>query len=135
MHHESFIKMRDKIICVNTGMFLIRLGLGLVFVVHGWSKLAHMQETISFFATLGFPAFVAYLVALVEFLGGLAMITGVCTKWAGFGIAIVMVGAVYSMRASGFSGGYEFPLTLLLTSLGVAFTGPGTATIHSLAKK
>ncbi len=127
--------MRDKIICVNTGMFLIRLGLGLVFVIHGWGKLSHMQDTIAFFATLGLPAFIVYLVSLGEFIGGIAMIIGVYTKWAGFGIAIIMVGAVYFMRAKGFSGGYEFPLVLLLTSLGVAFTGPGTATIHSLMKK
>lgn len=127
--------MRDKIICVNTGMFLIRLGLGLVFVIHGWGKLSHMQDTIAFFATLGLPAFIVYLVSLGEFIGGIAMIIGVYTKWAGFGIAIIMAGAVYFMWGKGFSGGYELPLVLLLTSLGVAFTGPGTATIHSLIKK
>lgn len=121
--------------CVNTGMFLIRLGLGLVFVVYGWSKLSHMQDTIGFFASVGFPAFVAYLVSLVEFVGGLAMIMGVYTKWAGFAIAIVMIGAMYTMWGKGFTGGYDFPLVLLLTSLGIAFTGPGTATIHSLTKK
>lgn len=121
--------------CVNTGMFLIRLGLGLVFLIYGWNKLSHIQDTIGFFASVGFPAFAAYLVSLVEFIGGLAMLTGVYTKWAGFAIAIIMVGAVYTMRMKGFSGGYDFPLVLLLTSLGIAFTGPGTATIHSLAKK
>lgn len=127
--------MRDKIICVNTGMFLIRLGLGLVFIVHGWGKLSHMQETIGFFATAGFPAFLAYLVSLGEFIGGIAMIAGVLTKWAGFGLAIIMAGAVYFTWGNGFMGGYEFPLSLLLTALGIAFAGPGTATIYALKKK
>lgn len=126
--------MRDKIICTNTGMFLIRLGLGLVFIAHGWGKLAHLQETIGFFATAGLPAFVAYLVSVGEFVGGIAMVLGVCTKWAGFGIAIIMAGAVYFTWGNGFTGGYEFPLMLLLTALGIAFTGPGTATVYALKK-
>ena len=126
--------MRDKIICANTGMFLIRLGLGLVFIAHGWAKLAHLQETISFFATAGFPSFVAYIVSLGEFVGGIAMITGVMTKWAGFGISIIMAGAVYFTWGNGFIGGYEFPLILLLTALGIAFAGPGTMTVYALKK-
>jgi len=126
--------MRDKVMCANTGIFLIRLGLALVFIVHGWGKLSHLQETIGFFARAGLPAFVAYLVSLGEFFGGIAMLLGVMTKWAGFGMAIIMAGAIYFTWGNGFTGGYEFPLTLLLTSIGIALTGPGTATIHALKK-
>ncbi len=115
-------------------MFLIRLGLGLVFIAHGWEKLSHLQETIDFFVTVGLPAFVAYLVSLGEFAFGIAMILGLWIKWAGFGIAIIMAGAVYFTWGNGFTGGYEFPLILLLVALGIAFTGPGTATIYALKK-
>ena len=124
--------MKDKVICADTGMFLIRLALGLVFAVHGWGKLQDMPGTIGFFASLGLPAACAYLVAWVEFVGGVAMIAGLWTKWAGILLAITMAVATYYMRGRGFPGGYEFPLSLFLISLGVAFAGPGSFTIHKL---
>ncbi len=127
---------KDKVMCADTGMFLIRVALGLVFVSHGWSKIQMMDGTVSFFASLGLATFVAYLVSWVELLGGIAMILGVWTKWAGILLAIVMAGAIwYVTGAKGFmgGGGYEYTLTLLLVSLGVAFAGPGGFTVHKLA--
>ncbi len=124
---------KDKAMCAETGMFLIRLGLGLVFVAHGWGKIGMMDGTVSFFGTLGLAPFFAYLVSWVEFLAGLAMILGVCTKWAGILLALVMAGAIWYVKgAMGFLGGYELDLTLLLVALGVAFTGPGSFTVHKL---
>ncbi len=121
--------------CTNTGMFLIRLAVGIVFVVQGWGKLSNLQGTIGFFAGMGIPAFLAYLISFGEFAGGVAMIAGVWTKWAGFGLAIIMAGAVYFTWDKGFIGGYALPFVLLLTALGISFIGPGTATIHALKKK
>lgn len=122
---------KDKVICQDTGMFLIRLGLGLVFVIHGWDKLDDMTRTVGFFSGLGLPAAVAYLVAAVELLGGLAIILGVWTKWAGWLLAIVMAAAIILVKGKmGFIGGYELDLPLLLTALGIAFAGPGTVTVH-----
>lgn len=66
----------------------------------------------------------------IELLGGFAMILGLWTKWAGVLIAAVMVGAIILVTGKmGFSG-YQINLALLSASLGVAFAGPGTYTIH-----
>lgn len=122
---------KDKVICQNTGIFLIRLGLGLVFIVHGWEKFGNVEMTMGFFSGLGLPAATAYLVAAVELLGGIAMILGVWTKWAGWLLAIVMAAAIILVKGKmGFSGGYEFDLLLLFAALGIAFAGPGTVTVH-----
>ena len=124
--------MKDKVVCVDTGMFLLRLGLGIVFIYHGWGKLQMMDSTIGFFSSLGLAPFFAYLVAWIEFLGGIAMILGVCTKWVGILLAIVMAFAVYySKTAAGFTS-YELPLVLFFTALGVSFAGPGSFTVHKL---
>ncbi len=124
---------KDKVICQNTGLFLIRFGLGLVFVVHGWQKLSDIGMIVGFFNGLGLPAIVAYVVAVIELLGGLAMICGVWTKCAGWLLAIVMAGAIILVKGKmGFIGGYELDLLLFLTALGIAFTGPGTGTVHRL---
>lgn len=122
---------KDSIICADTGMLLIRLGLGLVFVAHGWGKFNDLSGTVGFFSGVGLPAVIAYLVSAVELLGGMAMIAGVWTKWAGWLLAIVMAAAIILVKGKmGFVGGYELDLSLLFMALGVAFAGPGTYTIH-----
>jgi uncharacterized membrane protein YphA (DoxX/SURF4 family) len=110
----------------DLGLLSVRLALGAVFVAHGVAKLQNMSGTVAFFASLGFPAPLAYLVAAVETLGGLAMLAGVATPVAGVLLAAVMVVAILKVKlARGFLGGYEFELTLLLAALGVALAGPG----------
>lgn len=116
----------------DLGLFLIRLALAVVFIAHGWSKLQDLPGTVGFFDNLGF-GFLAYPVTAIELLGGLAMLFGVFTGWAGALLAAVMVGAIATVKGqTGFFGGYEFDLTLLLAALGIAFTGPGR---HALGRK
>lgn len=127
----------NKILCARNadlGMFLIRLGLAAVFIVHGWMKLGSMDATIGFFATLGLPAMLAWAVALVEFVGGIAMLLGAYTCVAGGLLAVVMLGAIIVVKGQmGFVGGYEFDLTLMLAALGVAFAGPGKYAVRMKA--
>ena len=123
---------KDGIVCQNTGLFLVRLGVGLPFIVHGWQKFSSVEMTVGFFAGLGIPAFITYLIIAVELLGGIAMILGVWTKWAGWLLAIIMAGAIILVTGKNGFTGYEFNITLLLASLGIAFAGPGTYTVHKL---
>lgn len=120
MHAIERIKNHDL------GLFVLRLVVGLVFVAHGWDKFMNIDQTVRFFGSLDLPVFVAYLVAAVEFLGGLALILGAWTTTAGFALAIIMVGAILLVKMGrGFLGGYEFELTLLAASLAIALLGAG----------
>lgn len=122
----------------NTGLalLLIRLAVGGVFLAHGVAKLLSLDMTISFFTSLGLPAFMAYLIAAVETLGGLAVLLGVGVQTASLLLALVMVGAIYTVKGKmGFLGGYEFELTLLLAALSLSISGPGRYTIKRLLNK
>lgn len=122
----------EKLRHPDLGILLVRLGVGIVFLVHGTQKLMMLSGTIGFFGKLGVPPVLAYLVVAIEFLGGIAMILGLCSRLAGILIAAVMVGSIYLVKFEvGFSGGYEFDLVLLLSALGVTFLGAGK---YSLAK-
>jgi uncharacterized membrane protein YphA (DoxX/SURF4 family) len=113
--------------CKHWGLFLIRLALAIVFIVHGVQKLQNMSMTVAFFAQLGIPAFFTWLAALGELAGGIAMLVGKWTKYAGYLLAFIMVVATYCATwKMGFSGGWEFTLVLFLISMGVAWTGPGS---------
>ncbi len=119
----------------DLGLLLVRVGLGLVFIAHGWAKIAGMEDTVGFFASIGLSAFWAYLVAYVEFIGGIAMLVGLFTNWAGMLLAVVMIVAIAMLKLSkGFVGGYEFDLVLFLSSLAIVIAGPGKYTLRALKK-
>lgn len=105
---------------------LLRLGLAAVFIVHGWGKLTGIDGTASFFGNVGIPlpAFSAWLVALVEFLGGILVLIGLYTKISAALLAIVMLVAMITVKfAKGFVGGWEFDFVLFLMSLALVFIG------------
>lgn len=120
---------KKKVCCphnADVGLLLIRLGLAAVFIVHGWMKLSNMDATVGFFATLGLSAAIAWIVTLFEFVGGVMMLLGTYVCVAGAMLALVMIGAIATVKGGmGFVGGYEFDAMLLLAAVGVALAGPG----------
>ncbi|MEO7021042.1 MAG: DoxX family protein [Ktedonobacteraceae bacterium] len=110
--------------------FVLRLVLGLIFLAHGLSKFAHLAGTIATFTKIGvpLPGFAGPTIALLEVLGGLALILGLglATRILAFLLAIDMLCAILlAKRSSGFVGGYEFELLLLAALLALVFSGPG----------
>lgn len=122
--------------CVDFGLLLIRLGVGVAFLVHGIQKLQGMDKVVGFFDKLGLPAFMAWAVALIETIGGAAMILGAFTGVAGALLAIIMVGAVLTAKkAAPFLGGWELDFVLFASALGAALLGPGRYSVMCLFKK
>jgi uncharacterized membrane protein YphA (DoxX/SURF4 family) len=122
--------------CLQAGLFLIRLGLGVVFLAHGIQKLQGIDGVIGFFGKIGLPAFLAWAVAIIETLAGAAMILGVFTGFAGLSLAIIMLGAIFTAKkAAPFMGGWEFDFVLLTSALGVALLGPGKYAVKCLFAK
>ena len=107
------------------GLFLVRIALALVFIAHGWQKFQNLSGTVAFFDSIGLSALVAYFVATVELLSGLAMLAGIYTRWAGLLLAITMAVAILVVKANmGLVGGYELEVTLLLCSLAMVAAYP-----------
>jgi len=108
---------------------ILRVVLGLLFVAHGWPKLKSLKTNASHFEAMGFKPgnFWGTIVAVVETVGGLALILGLYTQVAAVLIAINMsVAAVWKgKRGQGFVGGYEFDLILLTVALVFATVGAG----------
>ncbi len=110
----------------SLGLLIIRIGTGLVFLMHGWSKYGNMEGVNAMFMGMGFPAGTATFVMGLEIIGGIALILGVLPRVFAVLFAILM--AVAIVKRGFFSGGYqphELELLLLLLSLGITFTGSG----------
>ncbi|BAH42129.1 conserved hypothetical membrane protein [Brevibacillus brevis NBRC 100599] len=98
---------------------LLRIVTGILFFIHGIAKLQKgMVNVVTTFGDLGLPGWLAYLVLIVELLGGLALIIGVGARYAAWGLAAIMAGAIVTVKwAKGFVGGYEMDLILLLVTI------------------
>ncbi len=117
-------------------ILLVRLALAAVFIAHGFSKLSNMDGTVAFFGNLGFAPILAYLVMIIEIVGGIFLLLGFFVQHVGILLGIVMLVVIFKVKLSkGFLGGYEFEFTLLLSLLALLFSGPGKYSLQSLLKK
>lgn len=120
----------------DLGLLLIRLGLASVFIAHGWSKIQNVDEVMSFFASLGLGVVWVFLVAYIEFLGGILMLFGVFVRKIAVLFAVIMVFSITMVKAvKGFVGGYELELLLLLVSVGMALMGTGKYSLNFKPKQ
>jgi len=130
---------------MGVGLLVIRLAIGLTLAAHGAQKLfgwfgGHdIEGTGGFFESLGFHPGRVYagLAGFAEMAGGLGLAVGFATPIAAMAAFAVMVGAINAVhRPNGFfaqNGGYEYPLVLAGIAAGLAFTGPGRASVdHAL---
>lgn len=121
------------------GIAILRVVVGIVFLVHGGQKLFvwGFGGVAGFMAKVGIPApiLAAVLVTLVEFVGGLALVLGLFTRWAAIPLAINMVVAILVVHwPAGFflPNGYEFALTLLAANAALVLLGSGEASVDGL---
>jgi putative oxidoreductase len=111
----------------DVGPLLLRLAVGIIFILHGISKLGALDKTASFFAGIGIPAagFAAGLVAVVELGGGILLILGLFTRQASLLLAIVMIVAILTVKLKMGFPAMDIDVVLLAGSLSLLFTGPG----------
>lgn len=77
---------------LSIGLFIMRITMAALFIPFGFQKFMGLE---GFSAMVWGSLFVAFLVALVELVGGLMLLLGVGTKWAGAALGIVMIGAIF----------------------------------------
>jgi len=114
----------------DLGALAARLTLGICMLPHGIQKLEGFSGTMKMFTEQsGIPAPFAFLVIMAESFGALGLILGVLGRFCGFGIGLVMVGAILMVHGQkgffGQNGGYEYNLALLGLSVVVMIKGSG----------
>jgi putative oxidoreductase len=124
------------------GLTVLRVMVGTVFLAHGAQKIFvfGFHGVAGAFAGMGIPvpAVSSALVAVVELLGGIALIAGFLTRWAAALNGIDMVVAILLVHLKhGFFApmGVEYPLTLLAACIVLAVVGPGAGSVDGLLAK
>lgn len=120
------------------GLAVLRLVLGLIMLVHGWDKLFGDAGVAGFaggLAAMGIPApgVMAWVVTLVEFLGGLLLLVGWLTRWVAAVVFVELLVATFTSHVQhGFfvfrpagEWGYEYNLLLLAGLATLILSGSG----------
>lgn len=117
---------------VENATFLLRLALGSMALAHGLLKVLvfTLPGTVGFFEQVGFPGWMAYLVILVEIVGGLLILAGVAVRQVAIALVPVLLGATYVHLGNGWvfsnaNGGWEYPAYLTVAAIAQAMLGAG----------
>jgi putative oxidoreductase len=119
------------------GNFLLRIMLGLVFLANGVVKFqGGIENTVGWFESIGIPGFLAYIVAIIELVGGIAIILGLGTKIVSVLFGFIMLGAIFTVKlSSGFLNGYVYDLVLLIISIHLVLNGSKLYSLDQLLFK
>ncbi len=109
----------------SLGLLLLRVGVGLVFFMHGFNKMQDMAMTASFFAHMGLPAWVAFVVSWLEVIGGVALIVGIATRFFAFLLGIEMLVAILLIGIGRGWQVHEMEALLVAASFALVYMGSG----------
>ena len=119
------------------GAMLLRLILGIVYVMHAYLALAVFGPAgmIAYQIKNGvpFPEIATWYLILAHGLGGVFLVLGLYPRWAALANVPAMLGAlVFVHLKNGFwthQGGYEYVLVLLVATVAVAMIGGGALSL------
>src|SRR5689334_7988457 len=119
---------------VDIALFVVRIAAGIIFMGHGAQKLfgwfdgPGLEATI---AQLGSP--LGYLVAVVEFFGGIGLVFGFPSRFSAAALIVIMMGAIVTVHGpKGFfmqNGGFQYNISLIANLLPTFLRGPGRLSI------
>lgn len=119
---------------------ILRLGTGVLFLAHGLLKLLVFTPagTAGYFASLGLPGPLAYLVIAIELIAAVALIAGIYVRITSLITIPVLLGAAITGHgANGWmfsndGGGWEFPVFWAVVMAALALLGGGKFALTAL---
>lgn len=108
----------------NIVSLIMRVVLGIIFVFHGVDKFQMgLSNVEAWFSSMGIPGFLAYVVAVIELVGGIMLIVGLFTRYVSVLLVVILIGAIVTAKLSagllgnGNMAGYELDLGFILVLL------------------
>ena len=116
----------------SIGVGLIRIHFGVILLAHGWLKVSvfTVAGTVNYFASIGLPAVIAYLVIFGELFGGLALLLGIQTRLVALFTVPIVLGAAIMNSGNGWlhsasGGGWEYAASLTVIAVAITLMGSG----------
>lgn len=122
-------------------LLFMRLTLGAIMVAHGSHKVfGGLHHFAQFIGSMGIPAWLGYVSAFTEFIGGLLILAGFFTRLAALGICIDLLVAILKVHLhNGLLGGpdktgYEFPLAAATLAFALILFGAGPISLDHVLR-
>jgi putative oxidoreductase len=131
----SFIAPKKLTGNANLGVFVLRIGLGILMLTHGFPK---FEKLLSGDTSFGNPIFIGEELSLIltvfaEFICSILLIVGFLTRPAVFFLAFTMAVAAFIVHGDDEIGRQEKSLLYLAGYICLLFTGPGKYSIDEKA--
>jgi len=125
----DFFNLNILLVFSDWSLLLLRIVVGIIFLVHGWPKLKKLTETWGNFSMMGFKPgwFWGTIVAVLEVVGGALLLLGIWVQVPALLLAVqMMVVTLWKIKkGEKLSGGYEFDLLLVAGALVLVTMGGG----------
>ncbi len=123
----------DTALSKDLGLFVIRMGVGLIFMKSGFDKIMGGTQTwlwlgqqLSYVGITFLPLWWGLLATCAEFFGGIALVAGIYTRFAAFLISDVMIIALIMHFSVGDPFKVFYPaLSFLFVLVGLIIAGGG----------
>lgn len=122
----------------DIGLLVLRVGVGIMFIVHGWPKLMGGPEKWAYIGgeMAGFafvPAFWGFMAAFAECVGGVALIVGLLTRpFAILMFITMLVAAATHLKAGDGIKGAAQAIELGIVFLSLVLAGPGKFSLRQM---
>ncbi|WP_018480093.1 DoxX family protein [Pontibacter roseus] len=132
--------LRSRYSYKNTGLLLLRIGIGIMFILHGWPKMVGGPEkweqiggNMELLGISFLPVFWGFMAAFAETVGGALLALGLFFRPVCILLVITMLVAALRHAAAGEGfGGYSHALEAAILFCSLLLIGPGR---YSLDKK
>jgi putative oxidoreductase len=122
----------------GTALLLLRIAVGIAFILHGAPKMAHASTWMDAMPHHP-PAFLQEAAAVAEFFGGIMLLAGLATRVAAALIAVDMTVAIVTVHlpahaplVTAHGDSMELPFVYLFATVALMFAGPGRWSFDAL---
>lgn len=118
---------------IHSGLLLLRVGLGILYIFHGFPKLLggpeaweEYGEAMQYLGISAYPIFFGFLAAIAEVFGAVFLILGLFMKPILILLTITMIVATFHLIGEGNPYAiYSHPLKMVIVFIALLCIGPG----------
>lgn len=133
----KFTSIRYSESTFNIAILILRVGMGVFLIHHGYDKLTHFEQYKGQFINfLGLGSTVSLgLSMFAEFFCSLLVIFGFLTRWAAIPVIINMLVAVFKAHNADFFGDGEHASLFAIGFISISLLGPGKYSVDGMIRK
>lgn len=116
------------------GLLILRVGIAVPLIVHGWAKLQGVDQFSGMLGGLGVPApmVMAWVVTLLEFVGGLMLLLGIWVRCISVLVTIQFLYILFAVKDWAIGGRGDVDFTIMMMAVALYVLGAGKYSLEAM---